>query len=265
LVAFEAAPSIAAAEAVEAGAPREGSTLARVAAGLARIGEDAASVRFARLSLREDPNDFRVWRLLATRLARGDDPFAAASAWAETLRRWPREQLGRDDPFDDAFEVLPLGSYWLIALADAPAHWSVRLSRRMLVEERWDLAEAACRQAGTIRPAAHAWMSECAEAIAGSGRADEALAYARSWVAARPGDAWGWLTLADRLAAGESTADLPGQVRALRRAEALRPPGPHVARRVAAAARRAAACADEPACPTRDVAIELRRWAEAMR
>ncbi len=189
---LEAAPSVEAAQAVLQAPWPSGLLLARTAATLVKLGEsERAQVALLR-SLREQPNDYRTWRLLAVLKQQGGDPVGAADAWVECLRRWPRHLLDGEDPFETAFATLPLGSYWLKALSDAPAVWSVRLARTMITKERYELGWSACRQAGRLRPAAHARMPECAEALIGLGRQDEALSYVRAWTASDPQDAWAW-------------------------------------------------------------------------
>lgn len=172
----------------------DGAALARVAHA-ALVGgaapEDVAPL-VAR-SLARDPQDYRTWRLSAALHARDRDLLGAAEAYAQALRVWPREAMDRGAPFEEAFRLMPLGVWWLDRLADAPAHWSVRLAWKSLELNDPETAWLACQQAGRIRPVAFRWIGACAEALDMQGRHAEASAYVDAWVAAEPGDPWAWV------------------------------------------------------------------------
>ncbi len=243
---LEAAPSVAAAQAVLHAPWPSGLLLARTAATLVKLGEpEQAQVALLR-SLREQPNDYRTWRLLAVLKQEGGDPVGAADAWVECLRRWPRHLLDGEDPFATAFATLPLGSYWLKALSDAPAVWSVRLSRMMITKERYELAWSACRQAGRLRPAAHVRMPECAEALVGMGRHDEALAYVRAWTESAPSDVWAWAARARTARVSEEVSR--EEVDAVLTAQRLRPEHGAIKRLVSETQARVGACVIAGGC-----------------
>lgn len=169
------------------------------------------------------PNDFRAWRVLAVVQDRRGDKLAAASAWANAFKHWPQEIADKGKPFDQAFATLPVGLWWLEALADAPAHWSIRLSRKLLSLDQPDTALLACQQAGRLRPAAHAWTGECPTAMWAMGQKDQAKAYLSDWRRARPDDFWAWLATAQILATDGVDPSDPVWSNAMVTAHRLRP------------------------------------------
>ncbi|MCB9681776.1 MAG: hypothetical protein H6733_09915 [Alphaproteobacteria bacterium] len=242
----------------------DGITLARVAAVMLEAGDLDAAASWSQRAVRRDPNDFRAWRLVAAIRQRQGDTVGAAEAWAEALRRWPRELLDVGHPFDDAFAVFPIGVWWLTALADAPAHWSVRLAWTMLEREDYDTALLACEQAGRLRPAAHTWMPACATALAGTGQVAAARDYLDRWTTERPEDFWAWVAVWDTLGRFGDASDLPSREQALRRAWTLRPGDGRTCRLLKEARAACGACTrQDPACtaPPPTSTCALAAWA----
>jgi len=183
-------------------APRwwhDGAWLGEAGGQLLKVGRVDDADRLLSRAVVRDPNDFRAWRLLAGVRTAAGDASGAAAAWAEALKRWPRDGMDLGKPFDEAFATLPVGVWWLDALQDAPAHWSVRLARRMLADGDPETALLACEQAAALRPVVHGRSVECALSLARLERTDEAVAYLRAWRVERPGDVWAHIATAQIL------------------------------------------------------------------
>lgn len=208
---------------------------------------DLAGTLLERATLR-DPNDFRTWAVRAELAAAREDYFTAAQHAAEGFRRWPRDHLKEGEPLERAYLWLPVGPWWLEALRDAPAHWSVRLAWMMLEEGDHETALAACEQAGRQREVAHGRMAACAEALVGLGRAAEARDYVEAWIAEEPEQAWAWTTKA---ALDQAEGALPAFRESAARALALRPEHPKVRRLAAEAAATCEGCGTSAPCAER--------------
>lgn len=194
---------------------------------LQRYPQDAALARIAAVRLRDhgfiaaandamtrslaaDPQDFRSWWVRSTWKEKDSDTMGAAEDRLQAFRRWPRERMVDPKTFDKAYDLFPISVWWLDELADAPAHWTVRLAWRALADEEYDVALLAAEQAARLRPAAHTWMPARAEALAGMGRKDDAVAWTRDWVGEEPESVWAWVTLAN-LGASTGRPELVGE------------------------------------------------------
>jgi O-antigen ligase len=207
--------------------PRD-AALARVAAG--RLWEDGHHAQAAvalEASLRADPQDYRSWWLRSVWKARDGDALGAATDRVEAMRRWPRERMVDPKTFEQSYALFPIGVWWLDQLSDAPAHWTVRLAWQALDEEDWELVLLATEQAARLRPAAHARMPAYAEALAGLGRADDAIRWLRAWVSEEPDAVWAWVALAN-VGREAGQAELVGE--GVARALAVMPTHPKVRR-----------------------------------
>ncbi len=203
--------------------PDDGEALGEAGAWFAHKHPDRDPMPLLTRAVARAPNDFRAWRVLAVVHEQRGDATAAASAWANAFKHWPQEIADKGKPFDHAFAVLPVGLWWLDALADAPAHWSIRLSRKLLDEQQPDAALLACQQAKRLRPAAHEWTAECAMAEWALGQKDEAKTYLASWRAARPNDVWAFIATAQILSADGVDVNDPEWGDAVMAAYRLRP------------------------------------------
>lgn len=137
---------------------------------------DTAADLLDRAILR-DPADFRS-RALASRVAeaRGDDALALAH-WTAAIQRWPWPALVEEKPFERAFQLQPLGLYWIDALADGPEpHISVYLGYVLL--DRGEPFEALIAfeqaMAGEER---YRWVPRYGVALAETGQVDRAIAF----------------------------------------------------------------------------------------
>jgi hypothetical protein len=170
--------------------PEDASLLRVVAGRAASVGADDLAVRALDASLVRDPNDYRAWRLAAILAERSGDGLAAARAAAESFRHWPRERAESGQPLEAAFAMFPVGVWWVDALEDAPAHWSMRLSWLLLREGDVETALLATEQAARLRPEAHEWSATRADALRALGRVDDLAAYIANWRVAQPDSPW---------------------------------------------------------------------------
>jgi hypothetical protein len=154
------------------------------------VGEDELARRALDASLVRDPNDYRAWRLSAILAERSGDGLAAARAAAESFRHWPRERAEQGQPLETAYAMFPVGVWWVDALEDAPAHWSMRLSWLLLREGDAETALLAAEQAARLRPEAHAWSATRSEALLALGRVDDLARYVAAWRVAQPESPW---------------------------------------------------------------------------
>lgn len=212
------------------------------------LGASALAESLLAASVQRDPNDFRTWAVRAEVAAQGGEHLRAAEFAAQGLVRRPRDYLDEGAPLKRAYAWLPVGPWWLEALREAPAHWSVRLAWMMLEEGDFETALAACEQAGTQREVAHAYMAACAQALLGLGRREEARAYVERWVVEDPEDAWGWST---RAGLDRDDGEQVQWRRSAARAFLLRPDHPKVRRQAQEAAQSCAGCGPAAPCATR--------------
>ncbi len=216
-------------------------TVLRVAGDVARLAGDPALAeqRYA-AAIARDPADFRPWAGRALVAGGRGEPAVAAAYMAEALRRWPRELVKEGRPLDWAWAMFPVGPWWVQALGDAGAHWSLRLAWIAADDGDWATALLASEQASRLRPAAHRYTGVHAIALARLGMVDAAWREADACVLERPDLVWGWLTVGELGAITDrpDRAD-EGYLRAL-----LLGPDERRVRRLAS--RWAAACADCP-------------------
>ena len=206
-----------------------GPTLMRLSAVAQARGDEEEALRLLERAAVRDRNDLRTWWLLADARHRAGLPRGAVAARAEALRHWPADRGDVGAVFEAAYGAMPVGLWWLDALQDAPAHWSVRLAWRMVDEQDWEVALLACEQAGRLRPAAHARMSACADALVGLGRGDEAWGYVRAWTEEAPDNPWAWASRSD---VARALGDQEAAAGALVRAWELGKPHPALCRRI---------------------------------
>jgi tetratricopeptide (TPR) repeat protein len=176
--------------------PEDGSLL-RVMAGLAARAErwDLAQT-WSERALRRDANDYRAWWLAAILERRRGDDVAAATAAARAMRQWPRERVAdKSNMLETAWTWLPESLWWLEALEDAPAYWSMRLAWLLMREGEPETALLAAQQAARIRPEAHTWSITKVDALAAMGRVDEIEQYVSDWRVAQPEHPWMWVAL----------------------------------------------------------------------
>lgn len=151
-----------------------------------------------------DPQDLRLWWLAAQRRARSGDPSGAALGAADAFRRWPHEVPTSPAVWEEAWGWLPVGLWWLDALADAPAHWSARLGWWLLREGDAETALLAMEQAAALRPDVFTFSSTHIDALLALGRTAQAREEAQAWTQAAPEHAWAWVALASvALSAGD--------------------------------------------------------------
>lgn len=147
-------------------------------------------------ALRLDPQDLRLWWLVAVSHARGGRPIEAAAAAADAFRRWPHEVPTSPAVWEEAWSWLPVGVWWLDALAEAPAHWSARLGWWSLREGDAETALLAMEQAASLRPDIFRYNNTHIDALLALERFEQASSEARAWTDAEPDRPWAWVALA---------------------------------------------------------------------
>jgi len=157
--------------------PDDAVILTGAAGVLAVAGELDQAATVLDRAIERDPADFRS-RALASRVAeaRGDRELAL-ERWTQAIQRWPWPALTQDRPFDRAFELQPLGLYWLDALADGPApSISVYLGYMLLERDEPYDALLAFEQAAA-REERYRWVPRHGVAMARTGDVDGALEF----------------------------------------------------------------------------------------
>jgi len=85
------------------------------------------------------PVDFRGWALRGAALGAQGDNLKAAEAYARAFRHMPWPNPYARDPLDDAWALLPVGPWWVDAMAPAGA-WNFSLAKILVKEQEFDLA-----------------------------------------------------------------------------------------------------------------------------
>lgn len=177
----------------------DGLTLGRLAM-RARAHDPSVATATLNRARARDPNDYRL-HLVAARWARDDGrPAEAVADYAEAFRHWPREHRDlHGDVLTEVLAVDPNPGTWLLAFADAPAHWSAALAWKLLSIDRPMMAKLACEQAKALRPEIHRHPASCIAADLAMGDVDAARAELVAWTTDEPQTVGAWIGVLDLL------------------------------------------------------------------
>ncbi len=184
--------AVALALAIESSHAHDARTLRRAALVLWRADADDDALRLLDRAAIRDPNDFRTWVAISrihTENVRGAE---AATAFAEALRHWPDEQGDKGRPLDEAYRLLPLGEFWIEALADAPAYWSWQFADRMLDAGEPQLALQAIEQAARLEPEIYDDSAIWVYVLLANDRVAEAEAFGERLITDYPERPYNW-------------------------------------------------------------------------
>jgi hypothetical protein len=112
------------------------------------------------------------------------------------MRHWPAAEAEREDLVAVAWSWRPDGLYWIDALADAPAHVSMKLAWLLQREGRAEMALLAADQAALLRPEAHRFNPTRVAALVALDEVPLAIADVELWMEVRPDDPWAWISAA---------------------------------------------------------------------
>lgn len=185
----------AAARAVAAG-PERATALRLVTLRLLAAGDREAAAPLLERALVRDPNDWRTWYLEAQRRRAEGGAEEAATALAAAMGHWPHEGPGTGAALEEGYRWWPDGLWWVDRLADAPAHWSMRLAWLLQREGEAETALLAADQAALLRPSAHLFNPTKVEALLTLGLQRQATDYVATWVDRAPTNVWAQVSAA---------------------------------------------------------------------